>query len=160
MVTLSTSAGASVKDAETNSQKDSRNHAISITRKASVRTKKEHKTSFKVSSVAGTEDQAVRVITNPSDTDPMRVDYFQLMRKWRVDLYRYGLRLTYHIVVPSPGGDLLREIAEIRWIDRQSRRPFEFTKTLNDIKPDTYADVAQELGVSLSDDLAPPLPMS
>jgi hypothetical protein len=52
--------------------------------------RKDHKTSFRVSSVAGAEDLSVQVLTNPSDTNAMRVDYFQLLRKWRVDLIRYG----------------------------------------------------------------------
>jgi len=59
-----------------------------LTRKASSRVKKEHKQSFKVASAAGTEDQAVRLIINPFPDKATRVDYYQLVRKWRVDLYR------------------------------------------------------------------------
>ena len=81
--------------------KDSRTHSMETTRKASARTRKEHKYSFKVSSVAGTEDMAVRTITNPSYTETMRVDYFSMMRKWRVNLYQYDLRMTYDLVIPK-----------------------------------------------------------
>ena len=76
---------------------------MEMTKKASARTKKDHKITFKVTSVAGSEDQSVRVISNPSATDAMRIDYFQLARKWKVDLLRYGLRMTYDIVIPNPG---------------------------------------------------------
>jgi hypothetical protein len=76
-------------------------HSMAITRTASTRTKKEHKTSFRVPSVAGAEDFAVQVIENKSTTQAMRVDYYKLLRKWRVDLIRYGLRMTYDIVIPQ-----------------------------------------------------------
>ena len=79
-------------------------------------TKKDHKVTFKVTSIAGSEDQSVRVISNPSTTDTMRLDYFQLARKWKVDLLRYGLRMTYDIVIPEPG---LRD----RHLRRRCQRP-------------------------------------
>ena len=45
------------------------------------RSKKEHKTSFKVASASGTEDQAVRLIKNPFPDRTTRVDYYDLVRK-------------------------------------------------------------------------------
>jgi hypothetical protein len=86
---------------------DSRKHGISVTRKAASRTRKEHKVTFTVKEQAGVEDESVRTLTNPSETDPLRIDFHQMLRQWRVDLYRYGIRLTYDIVVPAPGIDLL-----------------------------------------------------
>src|SRR5262249_34382071 len=101
-VSISASANYSVSDSATKSQQTSRNQSTDLTRKASSRVKKEHKTSFKVASASGTEDQAVRLITNPFADKAVRVDYYQLVRKWRVDLYRYGLRMTYDLTIPEP----------------------------------------------------------
>ncbi|MBZ4415375.1 hypothetical protein [Myxococcus sp. RHSTA-1-4] len=125
-VTLSSSFGYNAGSNDETARKDSRNHSVAATRRASARTRKDKKVSFRVSSVVGTEDAAVRVITNPSDTKAMRVDYYQLMRKWRVDLYRYGLRMTYDIVIPSPGADLIRKVEELRALDARIDAPFEF----------------------------------
>jgi hypothetical protein len=113
-VSISTSASYNVSDSATNSQQTSRNQSNELTRKASSRTKKEHKMSFKVASASGTEDQAVRKIKNPFPNTAVRVDYYQLVRKWRVDLYRYGLRMTYDITIPEPGSDILSKIVEIK----------------------------------------------
>ncbi len=135
-VTLSSSFGYKATSDDHQAQKDSRNHSSSITRKASARTKKDHKFSFKVSSVAGAEDLAVRVITNPSDTNAMRVDYYQLIRKWKVDLLRYGLRMTYDIVIPSPGVFLLRKLEELRNLDAMIEAPPSFPLQLVEITPD------------------------
>jgi hypothetical protein len=58
--------------------------------------------------------EAVRLIRNPFPDNATRVDYYQLVRKWRVDLYRYGLRMTYDLTIPEPGSDVLSKIAEIK----------------------------------------------
>ena len=137
-VTISSSLGLSSSSSDKQAQKDSIQHSIASTRQASARVKKDHKVSFRTSSVAGTEDRAVRVITNPSDTMSMRVDYYQLMRKWRVDLYRYGLRMTYDIVIPSPGADLLRKIKDLAALDAQINVPFSFDLSPADIALDTW----------------------
>ena len=57
----------------------------------------------------------MRTLKNSGQT-AIRVDYYQLMRKWRVDLFRYGLRMTYDLAVPSPGQALLEIYDEIRRI--------------------------------------------
>jgi hypothetical protein len=141
-VTLSSSFGYGSNSNDTKAATDSRNHSVSTTRLASSRTRKDNKTSFRLSSVAGTEDQAVRVITNPSDTESMRVDYYQLMRKWRVDLYRYGLRMTYDIVIPSPGADLLQKFEQIQALDAQINTPFDFTVKPTDVTRNTWQKLA------------------
>jgi hypothetical protein len=132
-VTLSTSFGYNATTNDTQSKKDSRNHSIDITKKASARTKKDHKVTFKVTSVAGSEDQSVRVISNPSQTDTMRIDYFQLARKWKVDLLRYGLRMTYDIVIPNPGSGIVTLVDEIKALDALINMPFAFTLPLSAI---------------------------
>ncbi len=113
-VTISASANYHVADSANSSQTTARTQSNELTRKASSRVKKEHKTSFKVASASGTEDQAVRLITNPFPDKAVRVDYYQLVRKWRVDLYRYGLRMTYDLAIPEPGSDILSKIVEIQ----------------------------------------------
>ena len=70
-----------VRQFSSHSEQLTRNHSNNITRKASSRVKKEHKISFKVVSIAGSEDQAVCEIKNPSDDSPAIVKYFQMLRK-------------------------------------------------------------------------------
>jgi len=113
-VSISTTVGYNVANSASSTEATARNHSSEMTRRASSRVKKEHKTSFKVASASGTEDQAVRLIKNPYPDKATRVDYYQLVRKWRVDLYRYGVRLTYDVTIPEPGSDILSKILEIQ----------------------------------------------
>src|ERR1700730_7144580 len=118
------------------------------TRNASTRTKKDHKMSFRVSSVVGAENQAVRVLTNPSETNAMRVDYFQLLRKWRVDLIRYGLRMTYDFVIPNPGLDLIGRVLEIQAIDELlTTGAYSFDKKIGDITRESWNYQSEQYGV-------------
>lgn len=143
----------STSDDET-TKRDSRNHSIEVTRKASSRTRKEHKVTLTVKQQAGVEDESVRTLTNPSETDPMRIDFHQLVRDWRVDLYRYGLRLTYDIVVPAPGIDLLANVDELRRIDHQLGQPFAFTLIPAEITRENWQALAARYGA----DVQPPEP--
>ncbi|HEV8629019.1 MAG TPA: hypothetical protein VGV61_01795, partial [Thermoanaerobaculia bacterium] len=61
-VSVSASTGLNLADSTSQSQTTSRNQSHELTRKASARSRREHKVSFKVASAAGTEDQAVRII--------------------------------------------------------------------------------------------------
>jgi hypothetical protein len=130
-------------------KQESRNHAVSVTRKASARTRKEHKTTFTVKETAGVEDQVVRTLTNPSETAAMRVDFHQLLRKWKVDLYRYGLRLTFDLVVPAPGIDLLANIDEVRRIDHLLAQPFSFALMPVSITRASYLQLAAKYGAEV-----------
>jgi hypothetical protein len=112
-VSVTSSLSASISDSAQKTEQFSRNQSMSVTRKASTRSKKEHKTSFRVASASGVEDQAVRKIKNPFDDRATRVDYYQLIRKWEVNVYRYGIRLTYDITIPEPGSDVLTKIKEV-----------------------------------------------
>lgn len=132
-VTLSTNFGYSATSNDTQSKKDSRNHSMEITKKASARTRKDHKITFKVTSVVGSEDQSVRVISNSSATDTMRIDYFQLARKWKVDLLRYGLRMTYDIVIPSPGAGIVKLVQDVKALEALIGTPFTFSLPLTAI---------------------------
>ena len=140
-VTLTTSFGYNAASNETQSKKDSRNHSMAITKKASSRTKKDHKVTFKVTSVAGSEDQTVRIISNPSDTDAMRIDYFQLARSWKLDLLRYGLRMTYDIVIPNPGSGIVKLVQDVKALDAVINTPFTFALPLSAI---TYNSLATD----------------
>lgn len=143
------------KEDQQQSEKRSVAHSMAVTRNASARTKKEHKTSFRVSSVAGAEDLAVQVITNPSDTEAMRVDYYQLLRKWRVDLIRYGLRMTYDIAIPNPGYGLISKLIELQQLDETVVRGNTFSLDPTAITPANYPQFEQQFGASVD---APPTP--
>jgi len=151
-VTLSTNFGYNSTSNDSQSKKDSRTHSISITKKASARTKKDHKVTFKVTSVTGSEDQSVRVISNSSPTNSMRIDYFQLARKWKVDLLRYGLRMTYDIVIPNPGSGIITLVSDVKSLDALINTPFTFSLPLSAIYYNSLAVNPQD--VSNYDQLA------
>ena len=106
------------------------------TSKAASRSKKEHKMSFKVAREVRVEDEQVRIIENRSD-EPVRWDFYGMMKKWKIDLYHIGERMTYDIVVPEPGDYFLRKYIELRRLQLEIDRgdPFELTlDQLDDIK--------------------------
>jgi hypothetical protein len=116
-VKFAANAAGSVSDSTSRSDQFSRNTSNTVTRKASRRSVKEHTMSFRTVRASGTEDSSLKRIENPNPY-PIRVDYYRMMRKWSVDLLRYGIRLTYDIVVPEPGADLLAQIKEMQEIQR------------------------------------------
>lgn len=152
-ITASAAADYKTQSDSQESVKDSRDHALSVTRKASTRTAKDHKHSFIVSSVVGTENASVEVLTNPSSTQSMRVDYFQLMRKWQVNLIRYGLRLTYDLIIPNPGADLVLQVSQLRAINDELASKFHFDLLPADITRANFMAQAAQYGASID---APP----
>jgi hypothetical protein len=162
-VSVSSSLSVSVADSAQATQQSSRNQSIAVTRTASSRSKKEHKTSFKVASAAGTEDQAVRKIRNPYPDKSTRVDYYQLIRKWEVNVFRYGIRLTYDITVPEPGSDVISRIVEIESLKAAMEEGFaapnatlpwaRFDLKPGDVKRENYTALAAEYGAAVP---APP----
>jgi hypothetical protein len=154
-VSISTTVGFNVADSSSNSQQAARNQSSEVTRKASARSKKEHKVSFKVASASGTEDQSVRKIVNPLPA-AARVDYYQLIRKWRVDLHRYGVRLTYDLTIPEPGSDILSKMQEVQGLQAAIQQGFNasgstlpwarFDLTPNGVRRDNYESLAAEYG--------------
>ena len=154
-VTASAAINYNTKDESQQSEKRSIAHSMAVTRNASARTKKEHKTSFRVSSVAGAEDLAVQVISNPSETQAMRIDYYQMLRKWRVDLIRYGLRMTYDIVIPNPGVGMVGKVRELRALDQVLVRGNTFSLDPSAITVDNWMTFAARFGASID---APPKP--
>lgn len=143
-VTMSVASGFSSQDKSSQSAEDSRKHAIATTRKASSRVKQEHKMSISTSTVSGTEETTTRQISNPSTTDPMRIDYFSMMRKWRVRLYRYGLRLTYDIAIPEPGAAMRQAHAQLDELQKELSRGFEFTLAYAGITEANYQQLASQ----------------
>jgi hypothetical protein len=136
--------GYNTSSEDEEAKRTSRNHSVEVTSKAASRTRKEHKVTFTVKEEAGVEDQSTRVLSNPSATDPMRIDFHQLVRKWQVDLYRYGLRLTYDIVVPAPGTDLLAKVDLLRRIDNLLAEPFSFALTAAAITRENWTELAAQ----------------
>jgi hypothetical protein len=51
-----------------------------------------------------------------------------MMRKWRTDLYRYGLRMTYDITIPTPGVRIWARWQRIAELDRKIGSPFVFER--------------------------------
>jgi hypothetical protein len=157
---VTASAGVNYKSSAEDSAavKDSVAHSLAITRTASARTRKEHKVSFRVTSVAGTADRAVRVLTNPTQ-QAMRIDYFRLMRKWRVRLIRYGLRMTYDIVVPNPGNDLAKKVLELYALKQEMAREHKFDLKLSQVTISTWSAYAEKYGVSVDPPPQDPIEM-
>jgi hypothetical protein len=52
-----------------------------------------------------------------------------MMRKWRTDLFRYGLRLTFDIAIPNPSARLWAHYRRLRELDQAIGEPFEFPLT-------------------------------
>jgi hypothetical protein len=140
MINGSSSAGVTAQDADSQSATDSIKHATTITQKASARSRQEHKTTISTTTVTGFSETSNRVMKNTSATDPIRIDYFSLMRKWRVRLYRFGLRLTYDMVVPEPGAAMRRAYMELENL-RNQQVPFIFQVKYSDV---TQFDVERD----------------
>jgi hypothetical protein len=135
MISGSTSAGVTAQDAGSKSATDSIKHATATTQKAAARSRQEHKTTISTTTVTGTSETSTRILKNSSATDPIRIDYFSLMRKWRVRLYRFGLRLTYDVVVPEPAAAMRRAYMELETL-RNQIGPFAFDVKYSDITTD------------------------
>ncbi|GAA0726877.1 phosphatidylserine/phosphatidylglycerophosphate/cardiolipin synthase family protein [Dactylosporangium roseum] len=156
-VTLSTSFDVKAADSERGARSTSVKQTAEQTRKSSSRVRKEHKVSLRVETRSGTEDVAAKEIHNDTGR-AIRIDYFRMMRKWRVDLIRYGIRMTYDLVVPDPGAALRRTYEEIVAL-RAKLGPFEFRVRHDDITPASATQLADEFGAEVEPppDALPPL---
>ncbi len=154
-VTFATSANANVADSTDETRKQSRNQAKEVTSKASSRSRKEHKVTIQTSSTAGKEETSTRTLTNPSTTNTMRIDYFSMMRKWRVRLLQYGLRLTYDLAIPEPGATLRELHAELASINQQLNGAFVFSLDPSSITDQNYLSLAATWAVAIE---SPPWP--
>lgn len=145
----SASTSYSANDSESASRQSSVSQSHTTTQKASARARKEHRTSFRLAKKTHVEDQTVRRIKNPDPLNPVRFDFFQIMRKWRVDLHRYGVRLTYDLTVPQPAVDLLRIYNELRSLEDATEKAFEFKLSTDAIARDTWMTLARRYGAEV-----------
>jgi hypothetical protein len=132
LISGSSSTAFTAQGSDSKSATDSIRHATSITKKASARTKQEHKITITTKTETGSAETSTRIIRNPSETAPARLDYFSMMRKWRVGLYRYGLRLTYDITIPAPGSAMRNDYKHLAML-RDQQHPFVPDFSMEDI---------------------------
>lgn len=138
----------------TQSQQQSRRHAQTITSQASSRSVRDHRVSFTVATVSGTEDFTARLLENPQDDKILRIDYFRRMKKWKVDLYRTGVRLAYDVVIPDPGRRLRLRQDLIRKYDRALTATFDPGLSPADVDRYNWMKYAAAYGIALQ---APPM---
>jgi hypothetical protein len=144
-VTLTTTLGIADTNDERKSVKQSAQKTREVTEKASARTRKEHKVSVKLETKTGNEDRSAKTITNTAAT-PVRIDYYRMMRKWRTDLYRYGLRQTYDIAIPLPGVRIWALHQRLADLDKALRTPFVFSLKVEDLNDSNWFAKAAEVG--------------
>jgi len=147
-VSLTTTFGLSTASEERNSVRQSLQRNREVTEKASARARQEHKVSVKLETRKGTEDSSFKTISN-SSAEAVRIDYYRMMRKWRTDMYRYGLRLTYDITIPTPGARFWARWQRISQLDLEIAVPFVFTTTPAEITDATWSSFAAQYGVGV-----------
>ena len=141
----------------TQSQRESRTHARSVTTHASSRSVRDHRVSFTVATTVGTEDFTARLLENPETDRAMRVDYFRRMRRWRVRLYRVGVRLTYDVVIPDPGRRLRSRHELLRRYDAALAAQFDPGVKPSDLDGSTFTKYAAGYGTVLNGPPAAPV---
>ena len=149
-VSLTTTLGLMTAGSERQSIKTSMQRNQEITEKSSARVRQEHKVSIKIESKQGMDSTSYKTITNPSP-DAVRIDYYKMMRKWRTDLYRYGLRLTYDICIPTPGLRLWARWRRVAEIDASLAAPLQFGWKPEDINEGWVHAEALKLGILVDD---------
>ena len=147
-VSLTTTFGLQSTKDERESVKQTIQRNREVTEKASARARQEHKISVKLEEKKGVEDSSFKTITNDSD-DAVRIDYYRMMRKWRTDLYRYGLRLTYDITIPTPGARFWARWQRLRRLEEEIRRPFAFAIQPSAVTESNWHTLAAQYGVNL-----------
>ena len=141
-------AGSSVVS-DSQSRQESTTHSKAITTQASSRATRDHKVSFTVATVSGTEDFTSRLIENPHADRAMRIDYYRRMRKWDVGIFRTGVRLAYDVVIPDPGRRLRLRQDLIRQYDRALAGTFNPGLSPTDVGRYNWQNYAAAYGVAL-----------
>jgi hypothetical protein len=144
---LDTTSAATIND--TASQEESKSQSRMVTALASTRTMKDHKISFTVTTVSGMEDFTAHLIENKHPDKSMRIDYYKRVRNWQSDLYRYGVRLTYDVVLPDPGARLRAREVELQNIVDELATEFSIALVASDISVSNYKSLADQYGVRL-----------
>lgn len=151
-VTVSAEAGYNSSNAEARSRMQASKNSRENTQKASSRVKKEQKITFRVSTKYEVEDQSYREITNGS-TEAVRWDFHRLMKKWRIDLYRFDVRMTYDIVIPEPGSYLMRKYVKLQRLKDEFEKAFTLNFTPTSITRNNWPSLGAQYGVAID---APP----
>lgn len=139
----------SVNDTNGKAAEFSSKSSHELTSKASSRVKHEQKISFRISSQYEIEEQSYREITNKSD-NAIRWDFHRMMKKWKIDLYRFGIRLTYDVMIPEPGNYLLRKYIEIDIIEKELRKPNPFIDEVKFVDRSNYEEFGKKYGVAIT----------
>jgi DNA-binding transcriptional regulator/RsmH inhibitor MraZ len=147
-VSLTTNLGLATAHDERSSVKSAMQANREVTEKSSARVRQEHKVSIKIESKQGLDDSSFKTISNPS-LDAVRIDYYKMMRKWRTDLFRYGLRMTYDITVPSPGVRLWARWKRLSELDAKIAAPFVFGWTPDQINEGWIFNEAIKFGLTV-----------
>ncbi|WP_162257502.1 type II secretion system protein GspG [Phycicoccus sp. Soil802] len=157
-VRLSAHANLDVSSSSTSSSQASVRESSEVTKKASRRVTEEHKVTFRTTAGEGIEDEATKKFKNPS-AKPMRIDYAQLVRRWEARLCRYDVRLTYDIVIPNPGGDILAKVLKRQELENSLSVSFgdpntqlewaRFTLTPSEITRESYHSIASKYGATV-----------
>ena len=149
-VSVTTSFGLSDSEENRRSVKESMQRNREVTEKSSARARKEHKISLKLETKSGVEDSSYRTITNPHKDKALRIDYYRFMRKWRTDLLRYGVRMTYDITIPTPGARLFARYKQIAELDEQLRKPFEFILQPSDLNEYNWKEESTKVNAAIT----------
>jgi hypothetical protein len=144
---LDTTTSATMDDTAT--KEESKSQSRTVTALASTRTMKDHKISFTVTTVSGMEDFTAHLIENKHTDQSMRVDYFKRVRKWQSELYRYGVRLTYDVVLPDPGARLRAREVELQNIANELATEFNLELRPSQITIFNWEQLADQYGVML-----------
>jgi len=148
---VDTTSSAAIDDTAT--REESKAQSRTVTALASTRTMKDHKVSFTVTTVSGMEDFTAHLIENKHPDKSIRIDYFKRVRKWQSSLFRYGVRLTYDVVLPDPGARLRAREVELQNIAAELAGEFQLALTPSQITVFNWEGLADQYGVTLP---APP----
>ncbi|MBS1791752.1 MAG: hypothetical protein JST85_28850 [Acidobacteria bacterium] len=149
--TFEASGGYDYENCKNNAVESAMKRDREMTHKASSRSKEQHKLTFSISRERRVEDAQVREIANTSD-QPVRWDFYRLMKKWQIDLYHIGERLTYEVMVPEPGHYLLRKYVEMKALQDRIDAGDPFDLGVDALSRDNWEQLAGEWGA----DLTPP----
>lgn len=151
-VTVTAEAGYNATSSDQRSRTHAAKSSREVTNKASSRVKKESKVSFRITNIEETEDTSFREIKNETST-AVRWDFHRLMKKWKISLYRYDVRLTYDLVVPEPASFLMRKFVRLQKLRDEHDKGFALTFGPGSITRSNWTSYAARYGVALD---APP----
>ncbi|HET8659994.1 MAG TPA: hypothetical protein VFM55_13475 [Micromonosporaceae bacterium] len=151
-VTVSAEAGYNATSSDAQSRTHAAKSSREVTSKASSRVKKESKITFRVTNIEETEDTSFREIKNDTP-NAVRWDFHRLMKKWKISLYRYDIRLTYDLVIPEPASFLMRKFVRLQRLKAEHDRGFSLNFSPSLIARNNWPALAATYGVALE---APP----